>query len=260
MFAEARLHLVTHHLRQAAQQRRLVGRAEQIERVLVHVDDADFADAALHEFLVHVGEDAEVGDAPVPHLVDQPLDPGEVLHPERHRRVREQPARIVLAAGQQAPRVLAVGDVLGRDQHARPGVFVARQDRRLELDVEPVAGQRIVHRVAGELGLALPELGKFLDVGQQHVVAEDAVDIADQVVEVRGGEQAERLAVDLKQADAAGAVLHPGGMAGQMVADRRDAGPAPGIEQRFHAAVVLEPERDRRQFEDIAGIGGLLGE
>jgi len=81
--------------------------------VLVDVDDADLADASLHEFLVHVGEDAQIRDALQSHFVDQPLDAGKILDPQRHRRMREQAACIVLAADEQAARLLAVGDVLG---------------------------------------------------------------------------------------------------------------------------------------------------
>ena len=63
LLAEMLLHLVAEDVGEAAEQRRLVGRGEQLERVPVDVDHADLAHAARDEFRMHVGEDAEVADA-----------------------------------------------------------------------------------------------------------------------------------------------------------------------------------------------------
>jgi hypothetical protein len=41
---------------------------------------------------------------------------------------------------------------------------VTGKDRAAELDIETLAGQRVVDRVAGEAGLAMPKLSKFLDM------------------------------------------------------------------------------------------------
>ena len=241
LLTEARLHLVTEDGGRFCNNVLLVRRAEQLERVCIDVDDADFAHAAVHELLVHVDEDAQIGDALRAHLVDQPFDAGEILHPERHRRMHEQAARVVLAADQQAARILAVGDVLDRQQHPFPALFVTGHDGCLELDVEPVAVERVVNRIAEERGIAVPELHQFLDMGLQHVVAKHAVEIGDQVREVGGGEQFQGLAVDLAHADAASAFLHAPRMAGQVLAQRGHPGAPPGLEQRLHRAVVLEP-------------------
>jgi len=74
------------------------------------------------------------------------------------------------------------------------------------------------------------------------------------VILVPRAEQVERLAVDLDDADAAGAVAHALGVAGEVLTQRRYAGTPPGLEQRLHAGVVLQPQRDRRQLEN-AGFG-----
>ena len=79
---------------------------------------------------------------------------------------------------------------------------MAGQDAAVELDVEPLARERVVDRVADEMRLALPQLDELLDVGLEHVVAEHAVEIADQVRLVVRLEQGERLAVDLEHANA----------------------------------------------------------
>jgi len=131
---------------------------------------------------------------------------------------------------------------------------VPGKDGGLELDVEAVAVERVIDGVAGEGGLAVPELHQFLDMGGQHVVAEDAADIGDQVLDVLGAEQLERLAVDLEDADAAGAFAHAIRVAGEMITQRGDAGAAPALEQRLHARIVLQPQRYRREVEN-AGFG-----
>ena len=77
----------------------------------------------------------------------------------------------------------------------------------LELDVEPAPGQRIVHRVAEELRAPFPELHEFVDVGLQHVVAKDPVEIADQMRQVIRLEEAEGPAVHLDDTDPARAGL-----------------------------------------------------
>ena len=56
-------------------------RRKHLERMTVHLQHADFADAAFDEFRVHVGEDAKVVDAEIADLVEQHLDAGKVLDP-----------------------------------------------------------------------------------------------------------------------------------------------------------------------------------
>jgi len=47
---------------------------------------------------------------------------------------------------------------------------VTGEDHAGELDIETLAGQRVIDRVAGEAGLTVPELGKFLDKALEGVV------------------------------------------------------------------------------------------
>ena len=78
---------------------------------------------------VHVGEHAKILDAARADIVDQALDAAEILDPQRHRRMREQAERIVLALRKAAPRAFALGDVLDGDHHAIPALFMAGQHR-----------------------------------------------------------------------------------------------------------------------------------
>jgi hypothetical protein len=79
-------------------------------------------------------------------------------------------------------------------------------------------------------------------VGLQHVVTKHRAEIGGQRVETVRLEQVERLAVDLDDADAARALCDPLGMLAEMRAQIGDALGAPCVEQRAHAAEVLEPE------------------
>ncbi|OIQ66283.1 hypothetical protein GALL_521490 [mine drainage metagenome] len=85
LLAEMRPHLVAEHVGEVAQQRFLVGRAEQFERPAVDIEHADFTHAARDEFLVHIGEDAEVLHAAGAHVIDEPFHAAEILHPQRDR-------------------------------------------------------------------------------------------------------------------------------------------------------------------------------
>ena len=58
---------------------------KQRNGLLVDVDDPDFAHAALDELWMHISEHPEIQDAAIAHLVEQPLDAGEILDPQRHR-------------------------------------------------------------------------------------------------------------------------------------------------------------------------------
>ncbi len=46
---------------------------------------------------MHIGEHAKILDAARADVVDQALDAAEILDPQRHRRMREQAERIILA-------------------------------------------------------------------------------------------------------------------------------------------------------------------
>jgi hypothetical protein len=59
----------------------LAGGRKQFERAAVDVDDSNFAHAALNEFRVYVGKDAKIDNAALARLLDQLLDPVEILDP-----------------------------------------------------------------------------------------------------------------------------------------------------------------------------------
>ncbi len=177
------------------------------------------------------------------------LDPGKILDPERDRRMREQAECVILARDHLAARILALGHVLDRDQDARPAFLVAGQDLAMQLDIEALAGQAVVHGVAVEGSLALPELHQFLDMGGQHVVAEHRAEIGDEMRRVRCLEQAQGLAVDLDQADAGRAFPHARGIGGEMGAQIGNALRPPALEHGLELAVILQPQRHRREIE-----------
>ena len=171
----------------------------------------------------------------------------------------EQAARIVLAERQQPARALALGDVLDGDQHALPRRLATRQQLAAELDVDPASGQRVVDAMADEATLAIPELHEFVDQVDEHFIAKDPVEVGDQMGLIRGFEQRERPGVDLDDPDTADAGGDAGLVFGEMGAQVRDAGASPLVEQRLDAAVVLEPERNRRRLEHAGVVDGTAG-
>ena len=198
---------------------------------------------------MHIGEDAEIVDAADADVVDQAFHPAEIFHPQRHRRVREQARGVHLAVEEAAAGAFPLGHVLDRDHEAVPALFVAGQHGAVELDIETFAGQRIIDRMAGEARLPIPELGQFLDQAFEGVVAQHVAEIGHQMRKIAGAEQRERLAVHFKDVDALGALPHPLGFSGEKGLDVPYAVRTPLFEQRFDAAIVLDPERDRRELE-----------
>jgi hypothetical protein len=136
---------------------------------------------------------------------------------------------------------------------------VTGKDRAVELDIETLAGQRIVDRVAGEAGSPIPKLGKFLDMALEGVVAHHLAEMGYQMSKIAGAEQRQGLAVDLEDADALRALPHAVRVGGEECLDVADALRSPLFEQRLDRTEVLDPERDRREVEHfgvIVGIGG----
>jgi hypothetical protein len=166
----------------------------------------------------------------------------------------EEPARVVFAERRPPPRALPLGHVLDGDQHPVPALLVARQDRPIQLDVEPLTGERVVDGVAAEFGPPIPELRQLLDMRGQHVIAEDAVEVADEMREVRSLEQVERPPVHLEEPDAVRAHFDPLGILAEVVAQRPDPGCPPRLEQGLDGAVILQPQRHRRQVEHLRGV------
>ena len=259
LLGEGRLHLVAEHEVELVEQRRLVGRVEHLERALVDVDHADLGHATLDELGVHLREDAEILDAAGAHVVDQRLDRAEILDPERHRRILEQAARVVLGLRTARLGTGAFADVLDRDQHARPVARVRRQHAAVDEDVDALAGQAEVDRLAREAELAVPEAGEFFDdVRLDRRVVKDLVEVGDEVVEIARLEEFERAAVDLQHPDPLRALVNAREVFAQVGAEVGDGGITPLREERAQAAVVLEPERDRREFEHLLEVGRLV--
>ena len=169
----------------------------------------------------------------------------------------KQAEGIVLAVGEAAPGAFPLGHVLDRDHDAVPAGFVTRKDRAVELDIETLACQRIVDRVAGEAGLPIPELGKLVDMALEGVVAQHPAEIGHQMIEIAGAEQRQGLAVDLDDADAFRALPHAVGVGSEECLDVADALRPPLFEQRLDRAVVLDPERDRSEVEHFGVVVGI---
>ncbi|MNS89867.1 hypothetical protein D3C72_1238930 [compost metagenome] len=242
-------HVVAEHVAQPGQQDLLARRGEHRQRLLVDVEHADFLHAARDEVRVHIQKRPKIGDAGRAYLVQQHLHRAEVLHPERDRRVLEQPLGVLLAAAQVALAAHARGDVLDRQQHARPVLLVAGHDRGVEADVQPFAVERVVDGLAGEVPAAVPELTQFLDVLVEHVVTEHGVEVGDEVRQVGGAEEVERAAVDVEHADQGRAARHFGRALAQIGAQVGHPARAQLVEGQPHGAEVLKPERDRRELE-----------
>ncbi|WP_341482734.1 hypothetical protein [Aurantimonas marianensis] len=206
---------------------------------------------------MNIDEGAEIDDPPSADIVDQGFYGAEVLDPERNRRMLEKPPRERFAGDQPAPAFLALAHVLGGNENAAPVVLEAGQDARLELDIQTAARQRIVDRVAGERGLSLPQLDQFLAVAVQHVAGKDPVEIGGKMVEAVGLEQRQRAGVDGDELDSSRRGLHALQILFEMLADRGDPGLAPFIEQCLDAAEILDPQRNRRKFEQAQIARGL---
>jgi hypothetical protein len=118
---------------------------------------------------------------------------------------------------------------------------MSRQHGRIQLDVEPLAAQCVVDRVAGETGLSFPQLDQFLYMGFQHVVAEYPGKTRNELLAACGFEQGQRPAVHLDDPDLAAAALHAGQVGQQESAQVGDAFAPPLLELVAHAAVVFQP-------------------
>ncbi len=184
-------------------------------------------------------------------LVEEQPDSAEIFHPQRDRRMLKQAAGVNLARRELAPRRLPLRHVFKGKEDAAPILFIAGQDAALQMHIDPAAGEGVVHSVALERRLPLPELHELLDVMLEHLVAKHAAEIVDQMPDVVGAEKAERLAIDLDDADQVRAHLDAGGIAEEVFAKRRDARLPPGVEELLHAAVVLKPQRHGREMEHL---------
>src|SRR5580704_19284507 len=114
----------------------------------------------------------------------------------------KQAERVVLAVHEAAPGAFPLGHVLDRDHDAVPARLMTGKDPTAELDIETLAAQRIIDRVAGEAGSPVPELGKFLDMALEGVVAHHLAEMGRQMRKIAGAEQRQGLAVDREDTDA----------------------------------------------------------
>src|SRR5579863_2137615 len=71
------------------------------------------------------------------------------------------------------------------------------------------------------------------------------------MVEIASAEQRQGLAVDLEDANALRALAHAVWIGGEECPDVGYTDPAPLFEQRPNRAVVLDPQRDRREIEHL---------
>src|ERR1700719_3025577 len=96
---------------------------------------------------------------------------------------------IALTVDEAPPGVFPLGHVLDRDHNAVPALFMTGKDRAVELDVETLAAQRIVDRMAGESVFPIPKLDEFPDKALEGVVAQHPVEIFHQISVVTGAEE-----------------------------------------------------------------------
>ncbi len=125
----------------------------------------------------------------------------------------------------------------------------ARQDGPVQPDFDRLAVQRVVHPVADELRLALPDGQQLVVEMFAHLIAEHAVQVGHQLFLAGRVEHLQRLAVDLHHPDARHALGDELGMLSQVSGQVRDPARAELVEVVFQIAVVFFPQRDGRVFK-----------
>ena len=96
-----------------------------------------------------------------------------------------------------------------------------------------------------------PELLEPRDEPDVGFIAPDPLQVAKKMREPGGLEQGQRLAVDLEDPDGRQTAAEAIRLVEQMLAQRRDTLPAPGVEHGLERAEILQPERDRRGVEQL---------
>ncbi|MND55402.1 hypothetical protein D3C80_464870 [compost metagenome] len=158
---------------------------------------------------MHIHEHAEIDNAAIPDLLDQPPHAAEILHPQRDRGMLEHALGITAVEKLLAAGLLALRHIFRGQKQPAERFFVAGYDRAAQLDIEPPAADRIIHRVAGKFSPARPEFGKLVHMAFQHVIAKNPVEIIDQMRLVAGLEQFQRPGIDLDDADFLRTGRHP---------------------------------------------------
>ena len=129
----------------------------------------------------------------------------------------------------------------------------ARQDAGLELDVQAASGQGVVDGLALEAVGPLPKLAQFAHMRGQHVAREDQIEIVDEVIGTLGLEEFDGLVVDGDDPDRSGGHPYALRIGFEMRPDVGHPLGAPAVEQPLDRAEILQPERQRRELEQITG-------
>ncbi len=175
---------------------------------------------------------------------------GFVAHQRRHGRALEQARGEAREGVLAAAQLLARRDVLDRDQEAGPVVLVARQHPARVAHVEDAAADGAVAGDEPGLRRPRPELAEHLDQGGGVRVVEDRRDVGEQLRRVAGLVEPERVAVHPLDPDQHLHGQQVLGMA-QPGAQVAHAGRAPRVQAGLEGAQVLQPERYRREFEQL---------
>ena len=200
-------------------------------------------------------ESVEVADVAFAQRVEQALDGAEILHPQRDGRVLEQTARVPGPLLALPLRLCLAGDVVERDQRAIPAVLVTGKDAHPQLHIQPSTIERIVDGAVLHQRASTPELIQLVDHAVDHVAAEDAIEIGDQLVLARCGEERQRGLVDAQHAQLRHAFLDARAIGPEEIHQIDDALGPPAVEELLQTAVVLQPEGDGRQVEHGFEIG-----
>lgn len=128
---------------------------------------------------------------------------------------------------------------------------MSRQDRATQLNVETPFGQRVIDGMAGKLRLSVPKLHEFVDMRDEHVVAEDAVKIGGEIKHVAGFTQRQGLSIDFEHPYQFRAGLNAVEIREKKFPQGGDAVPPPFLELDFDAAVIFQPECNRGERERI---------
>jgi len=126
------------------------------------------------------------------------------------------------------------------------------------MNVQTLAGQRVVDGLAVETAVALPQLHQLVDMLIEHVVAEYVRRIGNQMLEGIRLEQLERAPVHRHDPDEGRAVGDAIGRLAQEGLKIRDALVAPTLQLVSKGAVVFQPQRHRRQLEQLGKLRGVL--
>ncbi|MNT20757.1 hypothetical protein D3C72_1560720 [compost metagenome] len=245
------MHLTPKHPPDVVQEHLLAGRTEHTQRLLVDIDHANLLHAARDEFRVHRDEGLEVVNALRANAVEQAFHGTEILDPQRDRGVLEQIPCILFAAPKLAGTPHLGRDVFQRKQNAAPIRFIPWKDACANLNVKTPAIQRIVDRLVRKLQLPGPQRRQLMEDRIVHVIPEDLVQIRFKHLLVLGRKQLQRAAIDFQHLEGSAALPHPCGVLSKVGTKIGNPRSAPAIKKLLQGAVVLQPERHRRQFEHV---------